>query len=272
VAFVHDEWLDYGRWVDPWSSLFRGPRRGRLAPVGRLAGIPSTVHLKHAAHYVFVSDATRRQALDAGVEPARTSVAHSGIDGAFLDPAPDREWGWQLLYVGRLDPRKGVDTAVEALAHLPEEARLEIVGGWDAAEEQRLRALAASHGVEERVKFSGQSDRDQVFDAYGRADAVVFPVRWREPWGLVPLEAMARGRPVVATGRGGSGEYLRDGENCLLFQADDASSLAAALRRLADEPGLRRRLREGGLETAPMHTQATFNEAVEAAILSASST
>ena len=51
---------------------------------------------------------------------------------------------------------------------------------------------------------------------------VVFPVRWEEPWGLVPIEAMARGRPVVATGRGGSGEYLRDGENCVLFEADDA--------------------------------------------------
>ena len=272
VAFVHDEWLDYGRWVDAWSALFRGSRRARLAPIGRLAGIPSTVDLPQAARYVFVSDATRRQALEAGVEPARTSVAHSGIDAAFLDSAPDREWGWRLLYVGRLDPRKGVDTAVEALAHLPEEARLEIVGGWDPGEERRLRALASRHGVEERVKFSGQRDRDQVFDAYGRADAVVFPVRWREPWGLVPLEAMARGRPVVATGRGGSGEYLRDGRNCLLFQADDARSLAAALNRLADDPELRRRLREGGLETAPRYTQAKFNEAVEAALLSASST
>jgi glycosyltransferase involved in cell wall biosynthesis len=83
---------------------------------------------------------------------------------------------------------------------------------------------------------------------------------------------MARGRPVVATGRGGSGEYLRDGRNCLLFQADDARSLAAALNRLADDPGLRRRLREGGLKTAPRYTQATFNEAVEAALLPAPST
>ena len=272
VAFVHDEWLDYGRWVDAWSSLFRGSRRARLAPIGRLAGIPSTVDLEQAASYVFVSGATRRQAFEAGVEPVRTSVAHSGIDPAFLDPAPDREWAWRLLYVGRLDPRKGVDTAVEALAHLPEAARLEIVGGWDPGEERRLRALAARHGVEERVEFSGQRDRGQVFDAYGQADAVVFPVRWREPWGLVPLEAMARGRPVVATGRGGSGEYLRDGRNCLLFEADDARSLALALNRLADDPELRRRLREGGLETAPRYTQATFNEAVEAALLSASST
>jgi glycosyltransferase involved in cell wall biosynthesis len=97
----------------------------------------------------------------------------------------------------------------------------------------------------------------------------VFPVRWNEPWGLVPIEAMAMGRPVVATGRGGSGEYLRDGDNCLLFEADDPRALAAALRNLADDPDLRRRLRDGGLRTAPRYTEALYNEAVENAVRAA---
>jgi len=78
---------------------------------------------------------------------------------------------------------------------------------------------------------------------------------------------MARGRPVVATGRGGSGEYLCDEENCLLFEAGDAPGLAGALRRLADEPELRSRLRAGGLQTAPRHTEAVLNAAVERAVL-----
>jgi glycosyltransferase involved in cell wall biosynthesis len=94
----------------------------------------------------------------------------------------------------------------------------------------------------------------------------VFPVRWQEPWGLVPLEAMARGRPVVATGRGGSAEYLRDGENCVLFEADDPAALAAAVRRLASDSQLRIRLREDGLATAPSYTEPLFNEAVERAL------
>ena len=98
---------------------------------------------------------------------------------------------------------------------------------------------------------------------------MVFPVRWEEPWGLVPLEAMAKGRPVLATGRGGSAEYLRDGENCLLFEADDSSALARALHRLASDPALRARLRAGGLETAPRHTEALFNQAVERLVTSA---
>lgn len=262
VAFVHDEWLDYGRHADGWTRLFTY-RLGRLAPlVERLTGVPTRVDLAHAARYVFVSDTMRRRAREAGVFPESTGIAHSGIDPDFIEPAPDREWAWSLLYVGRLDERKGVDTAVAALAELPEGATLTIVGGWNDREEARLRALAERHGVTARVRFLGQRSRDEVRAAYAEADVVVFPVLWEEPWGLVPIEAMARGRPVVATGRGGSGEYLRDGENALLFEAGDAPALARAVRRLADDPDLRRRLREGGLQTAARHTEDAFNDAV----------
>jgi glycogen synthase len=246
--------------------MFRG-RRGRLGrPAERIVGVPTRVDFADAATYVFVSERTRRHALDQGLGLERTAVAHSGIHASFLDPAPEQAWGWRLLYVGRLDPRKGVDTAVEALAQLPAGATLELIGGWDETEEARLRELAGSLGAGDRAHFLGQRDRSEIADAYGRADAVVFPVRWEEPWGLVPLEAMARGRPVVATGRGGSAEYLRDGENCLLFEAGDATALAAALQRLAADAGLRARLRAGGLETAPRHTEAVLNEAVERAL------
>src|SRR5947209_2071974 len=261
VAFVHDDWLDYGRHVDGWLRAFRGRARRAAPLVERL--VPTRVDLEHAAHYMFVSETTRRRTAEAGIRPVSSGIAHSGIDPAFLDPAPEREWSWELLYVGRLDERKGVDTAIEALTHLPE-ARLRVVGGWDAAEEARLQAFADGRGVGARVTFDGQRSRADVRRAYAEADAVVFPVRWEEPWGLVPIEAMARGRPVVATGRGGSGEYLRDGENALLFDAGDAPALAAAIERLADDPGLRARLREGGLATAPSFTEDVFNAAVAA--------
>jgi glycosyltransferase involved in cell wall biosynthesis len=262
VAFVHDDWLDYGRHVDAWLRAFAGRLRG-VAPVAeRLTGVPTRADLERAARYVFVSDTTRRRALAVGVEPASTGVAHSGIDAELIGPAPEREWGWSLLYVGRLDERKGVATAVEALRELPDAAELTIVGGWNEREEASLRALAGRLGVAARVRFAGQLGADDVRAAYDAADVVVFPVIWEEPWGLVPLEAMARGRPVVATGRGGSGEYLRDGWNALLFEAGDAGALAGAVRRLADDPDLRRRLRAAGLETAPRHTDAVFNDAV----------
>jgi glycogen synthase len=262
VAFVHDDWLDYGRSVDGWTAVFTG-RSGAVVRVAEwLAGAPAHVDLEHAARYVFVSESTRRRAFEAGVAPPNTGIAHSGIHPSFLDPAPERAWAWSLLYVGRLDERKGADTAVSSLAHLPEAAMLTLVGGWDEAEETRLRQLAEREGVSSRVRFAGQRPRDEVQAAYADADVVVFPVRWEEPWGLVPLEAMARGRPVVATGRGGSAEYLRDGENALLFEAGDAAALARAVSRLAEDPGLRRRLRDSGARTASLHTEEAFNDAV----------
>ena len=257
AAFVHDDWLYYG-WIRAFSSRYR-----RAAAVAeRLTGVPTRVDLERAARYAFVSEATRRAAEKAGVRPAQVAIAHSGIDPAFIDPAPEREWTWSLMYVGRIDERKGVHTAVAALVHLPDAATLTVIGGWDEAEERRLRETAKRVGVLDRVRFRGQLRPDEVRAAYGDADVVVFPVIWEEPWGLVPLEAMGRGRPVVATGRGGSGEYLRDGGNALLFEAGDERALADAVARLAGDRGLRGRLREAGLRTAERHTDVEFNAAV----------
>jgi glycosyltransferase involved in cell wall biosynthesis len=262
VGFVVDDWLDYGPKADGWTrALARRPRLvGAIAE--RVVGAPARLDLERAARYVFVSETTRGRAEAAGIRPASSGIAHGGIPASFIGPAPEREWEWRLLYVGRLDPRKGVHTAVEALAQLPEAATLTLVGGWDDREERRLREVASDRGVEGRVRFEGQRSREEAKEAYDNADLVIFPVVWEEPWGLVPIEAMARGRPVVATGRGGSGEYLRDGENALLFDAEDADALARAVTRFAEDPELRRRLREGGLATARHHTEDRYNDAV----------
>jgi glycosyltransferase involved in cell wall biosynthesis len=123
--------------------------------------------------------------------------------------------------------------------------------------------------VAARVSFD-RHPRARLPDVYASADAVLFPVSWDEPFGLVPLEAMAVGRPVVATGAGGSGEYLRNGENCLIFSpADDAAALAGAVKRLAGDGDLRQRLRAGGARTAARLDEQTFNAAVEAALIRA---
>jgi glycosyltransferase involved in cell wall biosynthesis len=82
----------------------------------------------------------------------------------------------------------------------------------------------------------------------------------------VPLEAMAVGTPVVATGTGGSAEYLQDGENCLIFERDDAAALAAAVGRLAGDGDLRERLRDGGVATAARYGEEPYNRAVVAAV------
>jgi glycosyltransferase involved in cell wall biosynthesis len=262
VAFVNDDWLAYGPRADAWLRLAarRGVPRGVLE---RLTGLPTSFDPTTSfANVVFASESVRDKALTHWRLP-RVEVAYGGIDPIFLRAEPAAAWSWRLLYVGRIDPRKGIDTAIEALALLPDSGSLRVVGGGDGEHLESLRALAARLGVADRVEFSGPRPQEDLPAIYAASDAVLFPVRWQEPWGLVPLEAMASGRPVVATGAGGSSEYLRDGENCLLFPAGDAHALAERVSRLEADATLRASLSSAGPQTARAHTHDAFNVRVE---------
>ncbi len=269
ACVVCDDWLIYGPTVDAWTRAFAA--RPRLAsPVQRATGIPTRFELTHTGPALFPSETLRQTAVDAGLDPAATEVCHQGVDPNLFRAAHAPPWTWRLLYVGRIDERKGIDLALEALSVLPDEATLTIVGTGDEAYRERLAARADQRGLTRRVDFRGNRPQRALPAEYAEADVLVFPVRWMEPWGLVPLEAMATGTPVVASGRGGSGEYLRHGENCLLFDPDGGpTGLGAAIRRLADEPGLRRRLIEGGLATAKRFPHERFNSCVERLLLRA---
>jgi glycogen synthase len=268
LGVVVDDWLVYGPEVDAWQRAF-GDLPGFKGAVERLTGIPTGFDLAGAATWIFVSETTRRRAREA--HPNVTGhVAHAGIDPALFPRAEPAEWRWRLLYLGRIDRRKGIATAVRALLHLPPEAVLEIVGGGDDEYRAELEDIVSEYALSDRVRFSSYP-RDQLAAVYASADVVVFPVVWEEPFGLVPLEAMSVGRPVVATGTGGSAEYLRDGVNCLLFEPiDDPAALADRIRDLAEDPGLRARLVEQGRATAAGLTERRFNEAVTGALPSIS--
>jgi glycosyltransferase involved in cell wall biosynthesis len=267
VAVVGDEWLVWGPKVDAWQRLCTKLRAA--APLaGRLAGLPATVDFEHAATWLFNSAEVRRRSLAAG-PLADARVEHPGIDDALFQPAPPHDgWNGRLLYLGRMDERKGVHVAIEALALLPD-ATLKVQGSGDPAYAERLERRAAELGVRHRVEFTSEP-RQRLPELYAQADAVLFPVQWDEPWGLVPLEAMAVGRPVIATGTGGSAEYLRHEHNCLIYEPrNSAADLARAVERLASDAALRARLRDGGLSTAPRFTERRYNEAIAAALAEA---
>lgn len=273
LLFVLDPWLSYGPVHDRWMRL-GGGLGPAAAVVERATGLPMRVPWAKAGRWVFCSHAMREQTLAAGLRGADTVVLTPGVERLFLDAGAGHEaelpaWRWRLLYIGRVVEQKGVATAIESLALLPESATLRVVGEGDAGYREHLQALAAHLGVGEQVSFESPRPRSELVSLYGEADAVVFPVQWPEPWGLVPLEAMAIGRPVVATGRGGSGEYLRHEENALLFAAGSPGELAAAVRRFAEDDALRDRLRRGGLETADRHSEDAFNAAALAEMLAA---
>src|SRR6202044_3895620 len=123
----------------------------------------------------------------------------------------------------------------------------------DAGHLLELRTLADDLGVADRVTF-GESDREELAVHYGQADALVFAPLWDEPFGLVPIEGMACGTPVVASPTGGATEFMTDGTNCLTFPSGDAQGLAGALVRLSQSSALRARVVSGGLETAAHYT------------------
>lgn len=262
VAVVCDDWLLYGLEVDGWQRMAR-----RISPfswpLSVASGVPAIADPTGGTdRWVFLSETVRQRAEERwGLIRGQVEVAHPGVDPALFTAAPAREWGWRLLYAGRIDRRKGIDLAVEALTVLPR-ATLRIDGAGDDDHAAELRKLADDRGVSDRVEFC-RSSRSELAGVYADADVVVFPVLWDEPWGLVPLEAMAVGRPVVATGRGGSGEYMVDRENCLLFDSDDgAGALAGAVNELAENLSLREALTSRGAETAARFPSGAFDRAV----------
>jgi glycosyltransferase involved in cell wall biosynthesis len=260
AAFVvHDDWLDYGWEHDQWLRTWRGRRRGLVAPLAaRFCGVATAVDPNGAGRFIFNSRYTLDRGREVRLSTAEACVVHPGIDEAFLEPAPARPWTWRLAYLGRLDRQKGVDTAVQALAQLPPEASLTVWGSGEESYVAEMRELAQRLGVGERVSFRGFIGGEGLRAAFAGADAVVFPVRWNEPFGLVPLEAMGLGRPVVTTARGGTAEFVRDGENALVFPADDAAALAERVKRLAGDEALRSRLLAGGRRTAAQFTATRF--------------
>lgn len=265
VAVVGDDWLSYGPGVDGWTRHWRGPISRLAAPVAeRLSGVPARLDLDRAARWTFISAHSLGAARATGRRLPGAIVHHPGVDPERFAPSPAPPWQWRLLYCGRIDPRKGIETAVRALPLLPDAASLVIDGDGDTGHAGELCALAGELGLSDRVRFT-VSDHAEVPAVIGACDALVFPVTWEEPWGLVPLEAMATGRPVVAASSGGgAAEYLEPERNCLAFTPGDAAGLAGAVRRLADDEALRTALVRGGAATAGRLSERAFVEGLVA--------
>jgi glycosyltransferase involved in cell wall biosynthesis len=160
----------------------------------------------------------------------------------------------RILFVGRIVPAKGLATLLSAMPSV--DGFLDIHGdGWWRPRGMRL---AEKLGIHDRVAFHGWTERAELTSAYEQATVVAFPSVWPEPFGLVGIEAMAHGRPVVGSATGGIPEWLRDEETGLLVTAGDAHALAKALRRLIENPDLARRMGNAGAKVA----ESRFSEEV----------
>lgn len=197
-----------------------------------------------------------------GVSGDHVSVAPCGVDTTLFSPdgpaEPRADDTIRVASVGRLVPRKGVETVIQALAwlhgHHRRDVELHLLGGSGDSEQTsqdaecaRLLDLAASLGVEDRVIVRGQIPH-QDLPATLRSMDVVACMPWYEPFGIVPLEAMACRVPVVAAAVGGLTDTVVDGSTGLLVRPRSVTGLATAIGRLADEPELRMELGKRGRE------------------------
>jgi D-inositol-3-phosphate glycosyltransferase len=181
-----------------------------------------------------------------GIPRERINLIPSGVDSRHFTPhgaAVGRDSAPRILCVGRLVERKGYADMIRALPAVPG-AECVVVGGPPAAAldedpvARRLRALAGSVGVAERVRLVGGVTREELPAWYRSADVLACPA-WYEPFGLTPLEAMACGVPVVAYGVGGFNDTVVEGVTGHLVPPRDHRALATTLRRLLREPSRR---------------------------------
>lgn len=182
----------------------------------------------------------------------KTHIIPPGVDLEQFAPAPLPAPLRTVMFVGRIERHsqwKGIEPLLRAMQRVREKcprARLEIVGGGDAVEHYARRAAAL--GIKESVTFCGPQTGGALADAYHRASVVVLPsTSEAESFGMVLIEAMASGRPVIGSNVGGIPQAIDHEENGLLVPPGDAEALAAAILRLLVDPADAQRLADAGV-------------------------
>lgn len=215
-----------------------------------------TILPKRVNHFIAISEGIRRktQAL-LGAPADRITVIPNSVElararkmAAMPDAVPPKEAPVRLVSVGRLHPAKGMDVLLHALAKMNcQDHNWECCILGDGPEKSRLTLLAKEIGLNEHVSFVGYKLNPYAW--LRTADIFVSPSRW-ETFGIVIVEAMALGLPVIATTTDGARDIISDGVDGLLVPIGDTSALANAIVDLIHNPSLRRRLGEKAKQKA----------------------
>lgn len=182
-----------------------------------------------------------------GTPPERWTIVPGGVDTRRFTPASMHRNGPPvLLYHGRVDARKGALDLVEAVATLVAERPVRLLMSGIGPDRDAVATRITELGLDRAVELLGYVAYDEVPHVYRRGDIFVSPT-YAEGFSNTILEAMASGLPVVSTRAVGVIDCIRDGENGLLVEPGHVPALTRALRRLLDDPALRRRLAEVAL-------------------------
>jgi glycosyltransferase involved in cell wall biosynthesis len=180
-------------------------------------------------------------------------IAYNGLDSSDFQPLPDRRSEVPtVLFVGGLEPRKGLEDlirAMELVASGVPSARLIVVAkaGFRGTDQwSGYESLAHRLGLTNRIDFHESIDQGTLLGLYSDCDVLALPSR-NEGWGLALMEAMACGKPVVATRVGGIPELVENGTEGILVEAGDVKGIADSITRLLHDPALRSRMGRAGM-------------------------
>ncbi|WP_111672131.1 glycosyltransferase family 4 protein [Algoriphagus litoralis] len=212
---------------------------------------------------VIPSSFFKEKVISLGVKEEKIYVYPSGgIDLELFQPKVKKEeFLYRIGYLGRLDKGKGIEALIQAFAKLKNSQvyHLELVGAGQ--EEQSLRALADRVGISERCTFAGVKKQEELPIIFSTWDVMVFPSELEESLGLVGLEAMACGLPVIGSANGGIGTYLRDGINGFSFAPGNVEDLKNKVDKFF---GLNledlKKLKENAISTAARYSRKTVNK------------
>ena len=199
--------------------------------------------------------------VERGIPRERIHVVHTAVDPAAFVPSDARGDGQlDVLFVGRIDGEKGIFDVVDALGELAPRyptLRCRIVGSGQAADEQHLRELIEASGAATQFEVVGPVPHDRLPLYYAGCDVFAAPAPHDHGVATVYLEAMACGKPVIASTAGGAPEAVLDRETGLLVPPDDPHALVGALDELLGDDALRHDLGRKGRQRVVEHFSAT---------------
>jgi glycosyltransferase involved in cell wall biosynthesis len=212
--------------------------------------------LKKASGFVVLSDFMRQNLIINGFEEAKIHIIHPFVQGEQKIVPKENEIP-TLLYVGQLIRGKGVDLLIQALSFLSKPFHLFIVGSGN--DETYLKRLTGLLGLEKYVTFTGwQSDVEQF---YQKADLLVVPSRWQEPFGLIGIEAFRHHLPVVAFDTGGISEWLEHDKNGSLAPENDVKKLAEQINVLISDKAKMQKFGKNGFQKVKQdYSEENFNK------------
>lgn len=202
-----------------------------------------------------------------GVPPAKICISPSGgVDARIFRPdgKPFAERGVDLLFVSRMDAKKGWDTFIEAVSLLKQRLngklpRILMIGS--GREDDHKQALIRQLGLEKDITPGTGVPQSELAAIFNNAKAMVFPTRLTESLGLVGIEAMACGTPVIGSAIGGLTDFIRDGVNGFMFPPGDAAALAEKMFTFLQLPETEKvRMSEEAIRTAGLYERESVNE------------